>query len=708
MTAADPTNGAGTWWLTRTQAKALGFIPDDMSDDGTTIFGAGNPFTFSGAIAAGTFDFQGVVAHEISEVMGRLGLSGGTVKTSDGGLVDNSFSLIDNFSYTAPGTKGLRSGPRNHFSIDNGTTLLKLWNDPTADEGDSRDWAPGTNDAFNQVSLLGVADPVSAVDVQLMDVIGYDARKLFQYYTLARPGSAAPAGAITSVFKGGDVMEVWWVGADGSVQAAYHEGSWQYYTLAGPGSAAPAGAITSVFKGGDVMEVWWVAPDGSVQAAYHEGSWQHYTLAGPGSAAPAGGYHQRVQGRRCHGGVVGRPGRFGPGRLSRGLVAAVHPCGAGQRRSGRRLSPACSRAEMSWRCGGSARTVRSRPPITRARGSTTPLRGRAAPLRQAAITSVFKGGRCHGGVVGRRGRFGPGRLPRGPVAVLHPCGAGQRRSGRRYHQRVQGRQMSWRCGGSPRTVRSRPPTTRARGSTTPLRGRAAPLRQALSPACSRAEMSWRCGGSPRTVRSRPPITKIEEFFVSRAPSASTCGNAPWLPRSPRPGPGLPGFDAPGQIGQCLADVPEPAADPRGGQQAGRAGPLPGQPQVGGQAPGEAELGIAGDDQPGPPVGGGRVPELRPGPAQDLLDEPERVLKEQARLHTLAGGRAGGSSTLPGGRGRACSVSARWRGRAASGGCAGIRGGPGRGSGGRAGRAAARAGGCRRRDRGRGGAGRSRR
>ncbi len=106
MSAADPTNGTGTWWLTRAQAKALGDIPDDLSQDGTTTFGAGNPFTFSGAIAAGTYDFQGVAAHEISEVIGRLGLSGGTV-----GTTANSFSLIDNFSYTGPGTKGLRGGP---------------------------------------------------------------------------------------------------------------------------------------------------------------------------------------------------------------------------------------------------------------------------------------------------------------------------------------------------------------------------------------------------------------------------------------------------------------------------------------------------------------------------------------------------------------------------------------------------------------------
>ena len=52
MTVADPTNGTGTFFLTRSQAKALGVIPDDLSEDGTTTFGAGNPFTFSGKSSA--------------------------------------------------------------------------------------------------------------------------------------------------------------------------------------------------------------------------------------------------------------------------------------------------------------------------------------------------------------------------------------------------------------------------------------------------------------------------------------------------------------------------------------------------------------------------------------------------------------------------------------------------------------------------------
>ena len=86
--------------------------------------------------------------------------------------------------------------------------------------------------------------------------------------------------------------------------------------------------------------------------------------------------------------------------------------------------------------------------------------------------------------------------------------------------------------------------------------------------------------------------------------------------------GFAGFRRAGRAGQRLADVPEPAADPGRGQPAGRAGPLPGQPDVGGEVAGQAELGVAGEEDPGPPVGGGRVAQFRPGPAESLLEEPD--------------------------------------------------------------------------------------
>jgi hypothetical protein len=167
--AVDPTGGAGTWWVSRAEAKAIGLIADDLNNDGTTTFGAGNPFTFSGPITPGTFDFEGVALHEITEVMGRLGISGGTI-----GASPNSYSAIDLFSFTGPGARGLTAGPGENFSIDNGATLLKLYNNALANNLDTRDWAPGTNDAANQFSNSGVVNPFSVVDLREMDVIGYD------------------------------------------------------------------------------------------------------------------------------------------------------------------------------------------------------------------------------------------------------------------------------------------------------------------------------------------------------------------------------------------------------------------------------------------------------------------------------------------------------------------------------------------------------
>jgi hypothetical protein len=168
----DPVGGTHTWWVTRAQAKAIGLRPDDLSNDGTTTFGAGNPFTFSGPIATGTFDFQGIAMHEISEVMGRFGISGGTI-----GSFNNSYSLIDLLSYTAPGIRSLTICPGigNFYSIDNGVTLEKLFNNACANNLDTRDWGPGTNDSFNEFSFSHVVNPLSAVDRQLMDVIGFDA-----------------------------------------------------------------------------------------------------------------------------------------------------------------------------------------------------------------------------------------------------------------------------------------------------------------------------------------------------------------------------------------------------------------------------------------------------------------------------------------------------------------------------------------------------
>jgi hypothetical protein len=165
---SDPIAGNHNWWVTRAQRKALGLSADDSTTDGTTTFGAGFVYTFFGAVQPGTYDFQGVVTHEISEVMGRFGLCGNLVSGVPG------YTLMDAFSFSGPSVRNPGDGTNANFSIDNGNTILKGFNPQTLNGGDCRDWASGTNDAFNAFAATGVANPVTGVDLRMTDVIGYD------------------------------------------------------------------------------------------------------------------------------------------------------------------------------------------------------------------------------------------------------------------------------------------------------------------------------------------------------------------------------------------------------------------------------------------------------------------------------------------------------------------------------------------------------
>ncbi|HHT7068116.1 hypothetical protein [Bacillus thuringiensis] len=53
-------------------------------------------------------------------------------------------------------------------------------------------------------------------------------------------------------------MEVWWIGANGSVQGAWPDegGQWGLYELAPAGSASPNGGITAESRIPNSIEVW--------------------------------------------------------------------------------------------------------------------------------------------------------------------------------------------------------------------------------------------------------------------------------------------------------------------------------------------------------------------------------------------------------------------------------------------------------------------
>src|SRR4029077_7384065 len=143
LPSSDPIGGSHLYIVSTAEAKALGLAPDDFSNDGTFTFGGGFSYTYDPAnrAVAGKFDFIGVAMHEFSEIMGRIPLMGQNI------FGQSDYMLFDLFHYTGSGVRGLNSGPGRFFSIDNGTTLLKAFNNANANPGsDLQDWASGTND----------------------------------------------------------------------------------------------------------------------------------------------------------------------------------------------------------------------------------------------------------------------------------------------------------------------------------------------------------------------------------------------------------------------------------------------------------------------------------------------------------------------------------------------------------------------------------
>ncbi|MEO6752573.1 MAG: NF038122 family metalloprotease [Chthoniobacteraceae bacterium] len=167
LPASDPYGGTG-FGMARGLGKCLGLVgtPNDSSLDGTFTFGAGYAYTYDPANrgVTGKIDFIGVAFHEITELMGRINRLNST------GTGNRPFDV---FRFTAPGVMSVNFTDANvYFSVNGGTTNLKTFN-ANGNGGDLNDWAGGTNDAFNAFSSDSVKIDMTAVDIQVMDVLGW-------------------------------------------------------------------------------------------------------------------------------------------------------------------------------------------------------------------------------------------------------------------------------------------------------------------------------------------------------------------------------------------------------------------------------------------------------------------------------------------------------------------------------------------------------
>jgi hypothetical protein len=170
LPAGSPVNG-GTFWTTTAQAKALGLMSATGTGiDGYVGFSSLYPFTYdnSNGVAGGTYDFNGIVMHEITEVMGRALLTGGSI-----GSTSNSYTAYDLLHYSSPGVRDFSASTPGYFSVDGGNTNLAAFN--TVSGGDAGDWASSvTNDAFDAFVSSGVVNTVSTSDLTSLDAIGWN------------------------------------------------------------------------------------------------------------------------------------------------------------------------------------------------------------------------------------------------------------------------------------------------------------------------------------------------------------------------------------------------------------------------------------------------------------------------------------------------------------------------------------------------------
>jgi hypothetical protein len=160
----DPTDGA-RFLMPNAEAKALRLLKGGASDlDGSVGFSSQVTWTFDpdNRSVPGAYDFIGVALHEISEVMGRIGIS----QTS------TTFKPLDLFRYSGPNSRDFTPANGDYFSIDNGNTRINTFNGVSG--GDLGDWRGDTIDAYNANASLGRAMTISDGDMTVMDVLGYD------------------------------------------------------------------------------------------------------------------------------------------------------------------------------------------------------------------------------------------------------------------------------------------------------------------------------------------------------------------------------------------------------------------------------------------------------------------------------------------------------------------------------------------------------
>jgi hypothetical protein len=186
--ANDPTTSQ--FFVTSAEAKTLGLVSATSgSVDGYVGFGTLSHTGYSwdyntstSPLGAKQFDFQAVVQHELSEVMGRIGMGGQTVNHAP------TYTPLDLFNFKSANTLEL-SANGGYFSNDGGLANLGTFNNASLYGGDVADWASATSptqsgtqgltttgkhyDAFDAFAWPGYVGQLTTSDISELVALGY-------------------------------------------------------------------------------------------------------------------------------------------------------------------------------------------------------------------------------------------------------------------------------------------------------------------------------------------------------------------------------------------------------------------------------------------------------------------------------------------------------------------------------------------------------
>ncbi|MDB5482905.1 MAG: hypothetical protein JWO83_3958 [Caulobacteraceae bacterium] len=148
------------------EAQAVGYLPATIGgNSGYVGFSSSAAWDFDPAngISAGSYDFEGLAAHEVSEVLGRItGLCGASPTYA---------TPIDVLRYSAPGVSSFSYASSAYFSINGGVTNLGTFN--ASGGGDRTDWRSVVGDAQNAYLSTGVNYALTTADKTMLDVLGW-------------------------------------------------------------------------------------------------------------------------------------------------------------------------------------------------------------------------------------------------------------------------------------------------------------------------------------------------------------------------------------------------------------------------------------------------------------------------------------------------------------------------------------------------------